>query len=178
MKQVPWVFVSLINLKKYSQPFFFGPGLPRNFRNTLSQYPNWDCLTLRRKCKNLWKISAMRPGRSFSIAEASRKRIRDDMKIQQTDLTNARLIKKYKSGRVTFKCQKVLWNVSLAIKESFRIERGTQNTNFRMNNSIKKQIYPKISHKHLSGPIVRYNSLSVTKTHVTSFIRHEKPADY
>ena len=50
----------------------------------------------------------MRPGSSFSIAEASRKRIRDDMKIQQTDLANARLIKKYKSGRVTFKCQKVL----------------------------------------------------------------------
>ena len=124
------------------------------------------------------KISAMRPGSSFSIAEASRKRIRDDMKIQQTDLTNARLIKKYKSGRVTFKCQKVLWNISLAIKEYFRIERGTQNTNFWMNNSIKKQIYPKISHKHLSGPIVRYNSLSVTKTHVTSFIRREKPTDY
>ena len=178
MKQVLWVFVSLINFKKYSQPFFFGLGLPRNFRNTLSQYPNGDRLTLRRKCKNLWKISAMRPGSSFSIVEASRKQIRDDMKIQQTDLTNARLIKKYKSGRVTFKCQKVLWNISLAIKESFRIERGTQNTNFWMNNSIKKQIYPKISHKHLSGPIVRYNSLSVTKTLVTSFIRREKPTDY
>ena len=67
-------------------------------------------------------------------------------KIQRSELTNTRLTQKRRSSWVTFKCQKCLWNISLAIKESLSIENGTQYTNCQINNSIKIQIYSKVSH--------------------------------
>ena len=39
-----------------------------------------------------------------------------------------------------------LVNISLATKESLRIENGTWYTNYELNNSIENHIYPKISH--------------------------------
>ena len=75
-------------------------------------------------------------------------------------------------------CQKTLWNISLASKESLNIENGTLYTNHQINNAIKNQIYPKISHNiHLSGLIVRHDSLTVAKTHVTTIIWYEKQTD-
>ena len=58
------------------------------------------------------------------------------------NLTNVytRLTKKHISGWVTFKCHNSLWSIFLAIKESLRIENGTQCTNHQMNNAIKNQI--------------------------------------
>ena len=53
---------------------------------------------------------------------------------------------KHRSGWVTFKCQKALWNISLAIKQFLRTENGAQYTNYKMNNLTKNWTYPKISY--------------------------------
>ena len=68
------------------------------------------------------------------------------MKAQRGELTNTRLTQKHGSGWVTIKYQNTLWNMSWTIKESLRIKNGAQYTNYKMNNSIKNEIYPKVSH--------------------------------
>ena len=54
-------------------------------------------------------------------------------------------------------------NISSAIKESLRIENGSQYTNYQMNNSIKNKIYQKISHNTslLTDCTVRYTIVSM-----------------
>ena len=56
------------------------------------------------------------------------------MEIQRGNLKNAGLTQKHGRGSVTFKYQKALRNISLAIKESLRITNGSQYTNYKMNN--------------------------------------------
>ena len=41
-----------------------------------------------------------------------------------SELTNTRLTQKHESAWGTFKCQRTLWNISLVIKESLRIQNG------------------------------------------------------
>ena len=65
-------------------------------------------------------------------------------------------------------------NISLAIKQSLRIENETQYTNYQINNSIKNQIYPKISHNTSLWTDCIYSGLNVTKIHIATIIRHEK----
>ena len=79
----------------------------------------------------------MRPESSFSTGEALRKPIKDDMKTQQDEMTNARLAQKHRSGWVNFTCQKALCNISLAINVSLRIENGIQHTNYQLNNTYE-----------------------------------------
>ena len=54
-------------------------------------------------------------------------------------------------------------NISSAIKESLKIENGSQYTNYRVNNSIKNKIYQKISHNTslLTDCTVRYTIVSM-----------------
>ena len=57
-----------------------------------------------------------------------------------------RLTQNNQSGKVTFKCQKALRNISLSIKESLKTENRTQYSNCQLSNQIKNQIYPNMSH--------------------------------
>ena len=55
-------------------------------------------------------------------------------------------MEKHKRGRVTFNVKKFM-NISLVIKESLRVENGTQDTNYQMNKiSHKDKYYQKIGH--------------------------------
>ena len=65
-------------------------------------------------------------------------------------------------------------NISLAIKQSLRIENDTQYTNYQMNKSVKIQICPKISHNTSLWTDCTYGGLNFTKSHVASIMRHEK----
>ena len=65
-------------------------------------------------------------------------------------------------------------NISLAIKQSIRIENDTQYTNYQINKSVKNQIYPKISHNTSLWTDCTYGGLNVTKSHVAAIIQHEK----
>ena len=61
------------------------------------------------------------------------------MKVRRGELTNTRLTQKHESGRVKkakMKYQKAKWNVSLVIKESLMIKKGSQFTYYKKNNLI------------------------------------------
>ena len=87
--------------------------------------------------------------RSKFSAETA-KPIGDNMKTQRVELTNILhllknmctwLTQKHRNSCITFKCQKILWNIALTIKASLRVKNRTQYTNHQMNYASKNQIY-------------------------------------
>ena len=109
----------------------------------------------------------MKTGSSFSTEDPSRKRFGDGMEIQRGELINNRLSQNIEVAEYPLNAKK-LCQYFLAIKESLRIDNGTQYTNYQINHYMKNHLYPKISHS---------DSLNVTKIHVAAIIRHEKRAD-
>ena len=73
--------------------------------------------------------------------------------------------------------EKSFVNISLAIKESLRIENGAQYTHYQVNNSIKNQICSEINHNTCLWTDCTIRCLNGTKTHVAATIRHKKQTD-
>ena len=86
--------------------------------------PRWRPLNSPGKMLNFQTFFGVRPMRKFSTRETT-KPTRDETKIQRGELTNILhwlkyidtwLIQKHRNDWVTFKCQKILWNITLTIK--------------------------------------------------------------
>ena len=109
---------------------------------------------------NFQKFYGVRPSSTFSTGEIRKpigettKSTVDDIKIQRGELTKiwhwlknvyTWFTHKQRNGWLTFKCQKILRKIALAIKLSLMVEKGTQYMNHLKNNAVKNQIYSKKS---------------------------------
>ena len=98
--------------------------------------PRWGMLDSPGKMLNFQNFSGVRPSSKFSTGEIRKptgettKPIRDDMKIQWGESINILLwlkniytwfTQKHINGWVTFKCQKILRKIALAIKSSLKV---------------------------------------------------------
>ena len=106
------------------------------------------------------KFSGVRSSSKFSTGEIRKptgdttKPTREDMKIQRGELMNIMLwlkniytwfTLKHINGWVTFKCQKILRKIALAMISSLKVYNRIQYTNHHMNNAVTHQIYPRKS---------------------------------
>ena len=109
---------------------------------------------------NFQKFYGVRPSSTFCTGEIRKpigettKSTGDDIKIQRGELTKiwhwlkniyTWFTQTQRNGWVTFKCQKILRKIALAIKLSLMVEKGTQYMNHLKNNAVKNQIYSKKS---------------------------------
>ena len=121
-------------------------------KSTLPQYLGGHWLTHGGKCQIFKNFPKWHPGAGFS-PQRQRNKLGwlENLASKLTNILHwiksiyTKMSKRHWIGWETFKCQKLLLNISLAIKESLRIENGTQYTNHQMNSAIKNQIYPEKS---------------------------------
>ena len=124
----------------------------------------WTLVDSQGKMSNFHKFSKWHPGAGFPPQRQGNKlgwleNLASKLKNVLHWIKNI-YTKRHRIGWETFKCQKLLLNISLAIKESLRIENGTQYTNHQMNSTIIKSNLPREVLTDLFVLIVQYNCLA------------------
>ena len=109
---------------------------------------------------NFQNFSGVRPSSKLSTEEIRKptgdttKPTGEDKKIQRGELMNILhwldntytwFTLKHINGWVTFKCQKILRKIALAMISSLKVYNRIQYTNHHMNNAVTHQIYPRKS---------------------------------